>query len=238
VWVSESSVMLHMPKTGGTYTCAALRDLCGFKLRHGQHDPIWHHPRDLEGRTVYGVIREPYEWYCSLYVHAMNQDRNARRYIAEFGGGSLEFHDVLYGMTHPWERSPEVRIGLIFDPVTDTMDGFRASGLGVWAWLVRYFYGTDEWCRTGKGWWMVDTLLNNAHLTRSLPRLFQMDLGGRPRLNTRAQREGHYIGPESYADWLTDDARRWIKQSEGPVSSLFGLQPLRGCDAPAYWGMP
>lgn len=241
MWLlGDSAAYIHSPKTGGTFVSACLRDKAGAKLVHGQHDPSWLYPDEVKGRTVYSNVREPFSWYVSLYVHAMNADATIRGRLEKFGGGSTDFHRVLYGWTHPAEvEDMPSHVGAIWEPAKGLHESLPKSGHGLWGWTVRYMAGEKSMCEAGTGGWVTSSLLNTAHLSAALPRLFGVSTDGRPRMNTREQRQGRYQGPPVYTDWLTPNAYRWIEQSDGDLIQFFGFTiGDGGASAPAWWGMP
>lgn len=89
--VTNDKIYIHMPKTGGVWMSSYLM---------ASHDgrPIGSHghlpasmlkDHEVEGRLLWGTIRDPWSWYLSWYSHQKPDLDNC--------GGSSEFKDVLMG---------------------------------------------------------------------------------------------------------------------------------------------
>ena len=223
-------VFVHLPKTGGTWTSAVLRETVGGKQLRGGHDPCFTVTQpERAGRVVFGQIRDPWSWYASLYIHAMNAGANVVDVLRRFGRGSTDFLDVLYGWTHPREVKPMPSAPLaIAQPVGQVADAFQLSGMGLWAWAVHYFYGRGAA-------WGVDVLIDTAHLGRGLTRLLNVDVQDRPRENTSDKRQGRYVQGGDYRSLYTDEALEWVHLTDGNLLQKFGLRPFAGGSQALHW---
>jgi len=200
-----------MPKTAGTSVhCAFNRAAGGPSRVGGGHDPASLHRDAIGQRLVLGTMRNPWQWYRSLFEHAMNNDASQRSHLAEWGGGSLEFRDVVYGWTghRPGYRA---RPGVIWEPVDDSMP---EPGEGLWSWALRYFYGSP---------WLVDVLLDCAQLDAGL-RLLNVE-PVEPK-NTREHRgAGRFVAMTSRAaEAALWDAEMfsWVQQGDGAMAAALG----------------
>lgn len=107
-------VHYHAPKTGGSWLGKVWSESGGRRFGGG-HDP-WRKnakyrvpPCFVRGGAVAGVgprvvatVRNPWDWYVSLYLHALRgkDDEMQVARLKVYGGGSTDFRSVLYGWTH------------------------------------------------------------------------------------------------------------------------------------------
>ena len=208
-----------MPKTGGTSVHGAFNLQEGHPTRaYGGHDPCFLHPGELSARRVIGTVRDPWTWYRSLFEHVMNNNEGQRAQLAQWGGGSLEFRDVLYGWTgHREGYRP--RPGIIWDPVDKSGP---APGEGLWSWAVRYFY------QGAPGSWLTDCLLDTGQLDDAL-RLLGVEPV--PPRNTRKQRgKGRFVAmakAEAERALWDDEMFGWVQAGDATTAKLLGyLEPF------------
>lgn len=226
-------VYVHLPKTAGTYACAVLEDQLGAKpfAGLGGHFPARAAaPEHVEGRTVFGSLREPCDWYTSLYIHVMNNDEAGRANLRAYGNGSVAFRDVVYGMTHPNEvhTAPDA-VGAVWRPYAGAWDDFRAAGCGLLSWAAQHMF------QDAAGRWLVDCLIDGSQPDAGLA-IVAGTVPQAPK-NTRAHRgAGRFSGPKRYADWWTDDMHGWVREADAFVYDLMGYTtPHRPADAPVCW---
>lgn len=213
--VHEHFAAVHLPKTGGTWLRRVLWDRGG-KPRQGQHDPAsrlhYHH---REGRVVLGTVREPGAWYLSLYEHARREDATDR-WLREWGGGSIEWADVLYGWTHTEERRSS-RPGVIWEEMGED-DMARPCGLWTAAVL---------WAYTGPDSWAVDLVMDTASLERAVRGLgIAGDLP--PPLNVSDE---HPATLDRSTAW-TRERRQWVADADGGLAFHLGYAMGPG---PSAW---
>jgi hypothetical protein len=235
--------LAHMPKTGGTWASEALRvvgrDRCG-----GGHDPIWKAwPEWTGSRRLGGTIRDPWSWYVSLYEHATNNGSSAREAMRTWGGGSLDFRDVLYGMTHPTaDRVPKHPGGIwrAMDANVTSNDLLTTGACGLWTWAVLYFYGADSDCyRTGRVEWGVDFLVDTAQVATAMSGLTDEDLTCIEPVNTRTSRCGpdQIQGPPKRTDYYVDpDMWSWVENAD-TLAADFGWTPFGKGAHPVWSGL-
>lgn len=230
-------IAVAMPSTGSTFVADCLRLLCGAEYREGgdvdQHRPVHLLANvEREGQTVIGTIRDPRTWYPSVYAHAMRAQVEpylsdaatvaALEALEVYGGGSTEWADVLYGMTHPWEldhipRSISVLGASYGGKVGDTVRQGRA---GIWAWTATIYYGpaaASSGLTRGEDRRAADALLPQENLTHALAQMLDVPAG---LLLTVAKRvkSGHEK-PD-----LTEEQLQWIREADGPFARQFGYE--------------
>lgn len=213
----------HMPKTGGTWLSEALRPLGRDRLNVG-HAPLrslghdWQaecyrrnpgQRADITGRTLVGTIRDPWSWYGSLYLHALQGGPRQRSELLAYGDGSLEFREVLFGMTHPTWHCIHEHPGVVWrTPASATLDLVSGIG-GLWSWATRWFYQDDV------GDWLADVLLDCSQLRTAAEELVGAPLPLEP-VNVRQS--------GGYASWYDPEMLAWVLDADGPLSASLGYR--------------
>ena len=220
---------VHMPKTGGTFVSDAMVMLWGAQHRYGeyQHQPC--RARSLaerEGYRLFGVLRSPWAWYQSLYSHALRAHENpehlptreaadlAYKAMKDYGGGSVAWSDVLYGMTHLDEQStPAASLGLLWG-----RSGQMVGAQGAWSWFTSAFFGPAQ--IDGEDRPDVDVLLRfEEGLPEQLAALTGEPVADIRRVHNRNRHPGSH--PE-----LTGEHLRWILLADGALASRFGYRMI------------
>jgi len=95
-------VFVHLNKSGGTFVNNVLRELYGTKAETlGYHLPYRYIPEGYGTLPVLGVVRNPWDYYVSLY-HFQKQSRNTNFLFDIFSeGGRLDFSETLKNMLDP-----------------------------------------------------------------------------------------------------------------------------------------
>lgn len=251
---TERLAYVHTPKTGGSWVTEQLRVyLGGYPATRG-HLPARCLEADVVGdRLVFGTIRNPWAWYASWFFHAMRTGTSLRERVAEYGRGSLEFRDVLYGVTHP---SPETTClteemagpGVFFRafaPV-ETLD-FATGDLGLYSWTVRNMYrpaagrGVDKGPAVDRNGtltgWLADAFLDLPSVRRTLPALAHgVGERARPAKGTKpmpnrldcveintAKKHGAAYVLEDLYD---TEMIEWVRQADSELIEAFGYTGL------------
>ena len=151
----------HCPKTGGTYVTRQLQAVeadCWFV----GHNPARLIPPHIRAeRVVFGTVRDAWGWYASWYLHCLRSGRAAREHLAVYGGGSLEWRDVLYGATHPTPERLPAQWGVVFGTCKRwDAQALLDSGAGLCSYAHQWVYGP--------GWRDVDLILPTNTLAQGL----------------------------------------------------------------------
>jgi hypothetical protein len=137
-------IFLHMPKTGGTWVSNYLRECHGGQLLPGHgHQPACIIPRHvMEGRSLFGTIRDPWSWYTSWYRHALSSGA-MRKKLRIYGGGSIEFKDVMEGVLEPKSHRCPEDVGVIWTTESPTASRrmFLGGPGGLYTWAFFYIFG-------------------------------------------------------------------------------------------------
>jgi hypothetical protein len=223
---------VHMPKTGGNWVRNFMRRNLGpVEEIHGTHTTFRVlDPDQIGSRRLFGTIRNPWDWYLSLYQYAMAHPLEIER-LEVYGAGSHEFRDVLWGMTHPEpDRIPDW-LGVIWrlrgppafgsDP-----EAFVASGRGLWSWVVWNMYRSDDG-------WGVPVLIDTDRLYEGVEELFgiAVDPEAYPPKNTKDGRPISALAdPRSLYD---QETVRWVWEGEGMLTEAMGyMGPFKPLQSP------
>lgn len=202
-----------MPKTGGTWLSQAMRPHGRDRLPMG-HAPLsaaW--PEHIGSRLLAGTVRDPWSWYASWYEHAKHNDPYCT-ILSEWGGGSVEWADVLYGVTHGRVPHKAQRSGAIWRAEGADISGLSSGGL--WSWALLWFYGDQQKLT-------ADMLLDNAGLVEAMKLLEQVDLTTAERVNHRETRRGAKYAFQKREDyWSNPEWVQWVRDADGPLAQLLG----------------
>jgi hypothetical protein len=198
-------VYIHMPKTGGMWVAAVLRDQGAQKIPGLQrHAPLRRVPASiLEGRQSVGTIRDPWSWYTSFWQH-LGAGVDGPQLRRALGDGDESFSAVLQGLLDPnrWGSLPEsVRGGWPWPEPSH--DSFFTS-------LVHWFYGNPI---------QIDRLLDTRTLTSDLSDLLGTPIETPPK-NTAWDRPASAV--KDPFTLFSEDDLALVWELDGPMSRLLG----------------
>lgn len=211
-----NKIYCHMPKTGGAWLTSYLsriheaRDTPG----HG-HNPAKDVPkRFLQGRTLFGTIRDPWSWYTSWWMHAKSVplDKTA---LIRYGAGSDAFRAVLPGVLVPSEEctppSPSVIWSLPDD--REARLAFLGLGAGLYTWTFNHVFSG-----------MVRTLIDMRQMYEGLGQVLGLEVDPKlyPPTNTRHQRADSAVDdPRTLYDQKMIDA---VWEADGALIKRLGFK--------------
>jgi hypothetical protein len=135
--VLDNWASFDAPKTGSISRREAFLRGGGRKVG-GQHDRVSKHP-ELRGMRRFGTVRNPFEWYPSLWRFAMG--RNQPGPVRTYGAGETTFKAFLEGVTRPtMERIPST-IGCVF--AAGKAEKLVRSGKGLCSYTFGWVYDED-----------------------------------------------------------------------------------------------
>jgi len=221
-------IFVHMPRSGGTWVRDLLLRTFGDQERDAKTYIATHAtaaqivPADREGRLVWGVIRNPWDWYLSVYQYAVSRAEEVDR-IRTYGRGSLEFRDVVWGMTHPAEEHTPQPLSVIWEMYLDQKKrpkgraAFIESGVGLWSWVAMHIYGRDPFGH------MVSAFVDTDRLYDGVLELTGIEAkpAGFPPVNTAAQFAA-IPNPRSMYD---KESIRWVAEADGALMREIGYHP-------------
>lgn len=203
-------LFIGMPKTSCMWWSAMLRQVPGARLIAGTHSPgclLSQH--QTKGMVVFGVLREPLDWYRSLWSHGLDAGAWRHDVLRAWGGGSLQFKDVLAGMTSG-SMPAEVAAapGVLW--LADRRRRMKCrDGEGLWSWSMRYFFqGRDDR-------WLVDELVP---IERGEQRAIEMGFVLLPPRNVTAERD-HSKWPDGIKNvhTFTNKMRAQVEAADGAM---------------------
>lgn len=211
--VTDRFVYLHMPKTAGTWVQHHMKGALG-----GVHPSPLSHVRvsnfaeHLEGRIVFGTVRNPWDWYISWYqfIRASKWWRN--NFLVAFGDPD-DTDAALYGMTHPDPKVAPVAHKIPFDLST-----FQARGVGLYTHLFNASFCDRD------GTPLVDYLVDVGHLRKGIREITGLDFKGPP-MNVKGDRPHTVLDP--YRVW-TQERFRWVREADAGVLALLGYDRPHG----------
>lgn len=153
--LTDTIAFVHVPKTSGSWVTRALVDLAGGQQVRGQHDTaVTLTAQERAGRLVLASARDPWSWYASLYRHCLRLGGGVLDGLRAWGGGSLDFDDVLAGWLQPETRDVPAHPGLAWRPLEVHRTRPIQVGETLWSWTMRTFLMDRE------GQWAVDAILS------------------------------------------------------------------------------
>ena len=231
IHLTDKLVYWHMPKTGGhsvykymQHAGLGFSKISGY-AKHGKSSDI---PASLlKSRSLFGTVRNPWEWYVSFYNMAM-RDETHKELLRKYGNGSLEFHHVLRGLTSPLGSDIILseNFTVIFDIENpqEELDDFLCSGLGLFSWVFRYCYGRPV---------LPEFFVDTKQLQQGVAELLLTvpdELNGINPQNKSEHFSKNYIGP---AETLYDkEMIDWVYASDISLITTFGFEPWKEMKSP------
>ena len=226
--VTERFVFLHLHKSGGTFVNECLLRFLPGARRIGYHFPRSLIPAEAAGLPVFGLVRSPWSYYVSWFsFQSARREPNALfRLLSD--GGRLDFGRTLRNMlelgSSPVHLEPLLQaLPLAYGDRGINLPGFalapiRDSGLGFYAYLYQYMFGSDGSSLTiGR----METL--RQELPRMLtsvgqslpPAMLQYIEQAEPR---NAVKHGHYV------DYYDRELRDLVAERDAPIIARHGFR--------------
>lgn len=210
---SKNMYYWHMPKTGGRWFQAALRQHLGGRFYDSirPNNTIQALPEDR--RTHWKVVasmREPCAWYASIYRMAMTGD-SGRRKVEAWGGGSTEFRDFIRGVTDPSNVDVPEQFGPCWSFGHEWLP--EKPNTGLYTWGMNWFLGIGTMNT-------VDILIDVHQAAHGFALIFGVQPELPPR-NTFAQRNPGAVDPRTMYD---DEMIKWVYEADGTTAHSLGYQ--------------
>ena len=220
--ITENLAYWHMPKTGGMSVYKYLQ-FFGQKYEwingYARHSRASNIPRAvLKGRTLFGTVRNPWDWYASLYN--MANTSNDKSLLEAYGNGESNFKAVLRGLTRPLDTKPPKNFGLVFDIEKGLEDiayeEFMSSGVGLYSFVFKWVYGNK-----------IDVFVDTLQLEEGVGELLLLPpeiLKGRVRPQNPSSIRPNYQGPnkESYDEEMI----QWVYEADKSLIETFKFKPF------------
>jgi hypothetical protein len=155
--VTDDFVFVHLPRTGGTFVSEVIRKFFPSAHEVGHHLPRQLLPREYSHLPVLGTVRNPWEFYVSLYHYAWRIDTTSTLVNWMSENGRLDFTGSirnLLNLTVNDERL-DVLIEMLPKHVDysrrqipnvnkDTMRGVRGTGVGYYTFRFNEMFGNPD----------------------------------------------------------------------------------------------
>jgi len=204
--LSRGLVAFHAPKSGSSHVMREMQADGAFRLGE-QHEGVDLHRWALKGQwTAFGTVRNPWDWYCSWYQHAMST-----RGDGCLPGYGKTFREVLRAATGSPELWP-VRPGVFYD-----FDDDRRWAGGLCTQTHESIYGYD-----------LDAYVSTDRINEGLSRLLGREVTGQK--HSADAREGRDVTrpweSARYADWYDDQMVEWVAGADASMINRFGFEPF------------
>jgi len=215
---TDAHLLLRVPKTGTTEAAARMRASHGAcEPYRASHAPLsWlreHHPQLVEGKLVFTLVREPWSWYGSFFLHL------CRIGIEQDGGFEAWLERVTSAAEHrPFSEPPNT--GIHWRSIGD---GSRGLCTGCHDWITEghamAFIATD---RLHEG---LTALLGEAE---TMPDPIDR--------NERAHNGPASFGGRSYAEVYDQRMIGLVARADAGLIERFGFEPFRPSPQALYHG--
>ncbi len=223
--VTRDFVFLHLHKSGGTFVNQ-------FLLRHfpdarfvGYHLPRAYLPGDCGGRPIFGLVRNPWDYYVSWYTFQAGRAAPNPIFLAASEGGRLGFTDTvrnLAALGEDAERRARIAAALPaefpnrgINLTRRCLGTLAGSPLGFYSWLYERMYGDGTGVTIGR----METLREDlARFLETIGVRLDSDraayLAQQPPLNASSH--------APYASLYDDKLRDFIAEKDAPVITRHG----------------
>jgi len=155
--VTDKFVFVHLPRTGGTFVSEVIRKFFPLAREIGHHLPRELLPKEYSHLPVLGTVRNPWEFYVSLYHYVLRKDAASIlvSWMSENGrfgfSGSIqnvlnlgvndERLDVLLDMLPEHMDYSRTHIPNV---TKDTMRRVRGTGVGYYTFRFNEMFGNAD----------------------------------------------------------------------------------------------
>ena len=250
----DKLIYLDVNKTGSTHVFDVLKKITGKKpVKVSRHSSITEvHPlRWKSGKFVFATIRNPWDWYVSLWSFGTNEDKSFYQNVAEAAGPDLT--PRLYDHEHPSISFP-LWMKSIHDPAfIDKMKGktlatsHMAEVVGIYTYrfmrittpfpsmFVRKWNlgSVDRAIAYEKRWAMYDEIYKSEVLDETLKTFVTehgVELGFKEnalKIVKRSEADHKNTSVRklaSYRDYYTDELIELVAKRDRLIVDLFGYQ--------------
>ena len=213
----------------------------------GYHRPRKKMPVELKTLPVIATIRNPWDWYVSVYHHAINfgypkgansflnwlvdfrrvSFKEAMHYLLQIKVPPREKTLAYFPSTYEWNATK-------LDNLTkEDYINFCDSGLSFWSWLVEHMYALQGsvdgilWCKTSALHCDFYTLLEpfiskEKHKIKEL--LCAQRLNAMTGYNSYMNKNVPIPRKKDYRDYYDDELREWVYLKDHKYIEYFGFE--------------
>jgi hypothetical protein len=162
--ITDKFVFLHLPRTGGTFVTEIVRKFFPSAFEIGHHMPRELLPIEYSHLPSFGIVRNPWEFYVSLYHYILRKDA-ARQFIEwmtddftlDFAGSLRNLLDLgvnetrLDALIEVLPEKIDYSKRYIPNVSKNTMRSIRGMGIGYYTFRFNEMFGNEKdiyLCRT------------------------------------------------------------------------------------------
>lgn len=155
--VTDKFVFGHLPRSGGTFVSEVIRKFFPSAREIGHHLPRELLPREYSHLPFLGTVRNPWEFYVSLYHYVWPKDAASTLVSWMSNDGSLDFIDCAQKLLNLGVNNErlDVLIEMLPDQVDYTsrnipniskeaMRKVRGTGLGYYSFRFNHIFGNAD----------------------------------------------------------------------------------------------
>jgi len=155
--VTDKFIFAHLPRSGGTFVSDVIRKFFPSAHEIGHHLPRELLPREYSHLPVLGTIRNPWEFYVSLYHYVWRRDAASILVAWMSENGSLGFKDSITNLLNLGvnDERLDVLIEMLPENVDydrrnipnitkDAMHRVRGTGLGYYTFRFKHIFGNAD----------------------------------------------------------------------------------------------
>ncbi|WP_372369126.1 hypothetical protein [Candidatus Uabimicrobium sp. HlEnr_7] len=237
-------IFVHMFRSGGTTVNNFLSEHFEGKMI-GYHRPRKMIPASLQHLPVLGTIRNPWDWYVSVYHHAINF--GYPKGASTFLNWLLDFEKLDFKNTIPYllriKDIPQKEKVLAYFPNTydwksikidnltkSDCEKYLTSSYGFWSWLIEHMYCVDEkladvsWCKTNSldEFHLLLEKFNTNKEAKNKP--ITNHLNSMTGHNSYLQKNVPVPRKKDYREYYDDETRNWVYEKDRKYIDYFGFE--------------
>ena len=155
--VTKKFVFLHLPRSGGTFVSEVIKKFFPEAREIGRHMPRTLLPEDYSKLPILCTVRNPWDYYVSLYHYAFAKDPSSILVSWMTDNGTLDFADSVRNLLELGVN--QNRLDRLIDMLPDEIDYSRTiipnitksearkardSGLGYYSFRFHQMFGNFE----------------------------------------------------------------------------------------------
>ena len=240
-------IFLHMFRSGGTtVNNILLNHMDGTML--GYHRPRKEMPIELRALPIIGTIRNPWDWYVSVYHHAVNfgYPKGANSFLnwlVDFR--RVSFKEAMHYLLrvkevpnndktlHYFPDAYEWNTTKLDNITKEDYSDFQKSCLPFWSWLIEHMYAMHgsldgiSWCKTsqlGTDFYMLlDPFISTEK--QKIQQLFSTQcLNSMTGYNSYLNKNVPIPRAKNYRDYYDDELRDWVYKKDHRYIEYFGFE--------------
>jgi hypothetical protein len=157
VIVTDKFVFAHLPRSGGTFVSDVIRKFFPSAHEIGHHLPRELLPTEYSHLPVLGTVRNPWEFYVSLYHYVWRRDATSILVSWMSENGSLDFIGSITNLLNLGANDERLDVLIEMLPETveydrrnipnitkDAMYRVRGTGLGYYTFRFKHIFGNAD----------------------------------------------------------------------------------------------